>query len=82
MRPKEKKRTKNVSQLGVRLRSKESDIQAQDMGLVSRLKDVGPEQLEGSTESRTKTQSSQDANQMSQHFWLLFRIFVEFSCLP
>ena len=73
-----KKTMKDVGQLGARLRSRESKIQTQDAGLVSRLYYVGLELSEGGMESRTKTQRSEDDDLMNQHLWYLCRIFAEF----
>ena len=54
-RPKE--RTWDVDQSGVRLQSRESEIQAQTAGLVSWLLDLVPEQSEGSIDSETGRQA-------------------------
>ena len=60
--------TKDIDQSGVRFRGRET----------FRAQDVGPEQLKGSMESRMKKRSSEDDDQMSQHFRWLFKIFAEF----
>ena len=60
-------RTKDVGQLGVRLRSRARNSWPRCRA--SQFSDVGPEQSESGMESRTKTQNSKDDDQMSQHLW-------------
>ena len=68
-----KRRMKDVGQLGVRLWSDQLEVRLRRGG--SDIQSSG--RVPG--QSRTKTRSNEDDGRMSQHFWLLCRIFVEFS---
>ena len=68
-----KRRTKEVSQLGVRLRSSQLGVRLRSGG-----SDIQSSKR-GAGQSRTKTWSSEGDNKMIRHFYLLCRIFVEFS---